>query len=290
MSSEVFIFKFLKGIRVFLKIEETNPFANVGLKFCAKYLASLSNNDLHPILVSTFEFLLNTISLDARIRFRLCEFVNLLLSFMGPEAALDTSICNNIVTYMLDRLTDASPAVRVQAIRALQRLQLPYKDEIIRTYLFHLANDPSAAVRVAVVTVIARNAETIPAILDRLGDIDENVRRQTCLQLCSYPVKSLTVIQRVIFLEESLNDKSERVRKMVTTVLLPQWFTSYQRKYIALVSALKLDANETEIKRFIIIAKQVLFAIFKCVMISFKSIYFLLLFHFSAFLQNGIHR
>lgn len=270
MEHEKFMTRFLKGLRVWMKFDETNIYANLGLKFCAKYLTSLGDDaamDTHPTLVSTFDFLLNTVSLTTTVRFRLCQFVNLLLSFMGSEAALDDIICNNIMKYMLDRLKDLSAAVRVQAVQALQRLQTPDNpnDKIVRSYLFHLANDPSSAVRMAIITAVGRNFHTIPSILDRLWDIDERVRRHTYLQMSSFPVKSYKVEQRVKFLEQGLNDDSDGVRKVVTSVLLPQWLTSYQRKYVALVSALKLDANENEIKRFVKITKQALFVIFKCV-------------------------
>lgn len=295
MEHDKFMARFLKGLRVWMKFDETNKYANLGLKFCAKYLTSLGDDaamDTHPTLVSTFDFLLNTVSLTTTVRFRLCQFVNLLLSFMGSEAALDDIICNNIMKYMLDRLKDLSAAVRVQAVQALQRLQTPDNpnDKIVRSYLFHLANDPSSAVRMAIITAVGRNFHTIPSILDRLWDIDERVRRHTYLQMSSFPVKSYKVEQRVKFLEQGLNDDSDGVRKVVTSVLLPQWLTSYQRKYVALVSALKLDANENEIKRFVKITKQALFVIFKCVIANpstdkrncFYSFFLL----FSYFLQK----
>lgn len=251
-----------------MKYDESNTHANLGLLFCARYLTSLGDDvtsDTHPILVAAFDFLLNTVSLTTNIRFRLCQFVNLLLSSMGSEAALDDSICNNIMKYMLDRLKDLSALVRVQAVQALQRLQIPDNpnDVIVRSYLFHLANDPSSAVRMAIVTAIGRNFHTIPSILERLWDIDARVRRHTYIQMSTYPVKSYKVVQRVTFLEQGLNDNDKSVRKVVTSLLLPQWLQSYQGRYVAFVSALKLDANEGEIKRFVKIAKQAMFAIFE---------------------------
>lgn len=251
-----------------MKIDEKNVYANSGLGFCAKYLTTLANDvtlDTHPMLVSTFEFLLNTTSLVANVRFRLCQFVNTILDFMEVEAALEDYICRNITAYMLDRVTDLSAAVRVQAVKALRRLQLPNdpNDEICRSYLFHLANDPSSAVRIAVVTAIGRNSRTIPAILERLWDVEENVRRHTYTEMIGYPVKAIKVVHRIMLLEQGLNDKSDRVRKMVRTVLLPQWLQSYDGKHVALIAALEIDANEIEFKRFVRIAKESLFALFK---------------------------
>jgi hypothetical protein len=43
---------------------------------------------------------LQTISPDPSIRFKMCQFVNLILNCMGPEAALDNNICEGILKYM----------------------------------------------------------------------------------------------------------------------------------------------------------------------------------------------
>lgn len=217
MEHDTFMIFFLKGLRTWMRFDEANTFASTGLRFMAKFLTSFNDDDeTHPILSSVLGFLLNTISQVTLIRFRLCQFVNLILGSMSAEAALDDTICNNIMKYMTDRLKDYVASVRVQAVQALQRLQAPDNpnDIIVRLYMFHLANDTSPLVRQAVLTAMGRNSMTIPAILDRLWDIDERVRRHAYLQMSSYPVKAYKVVQRIIFLEQGLNDHSEMVRKV----------------------------------------------------------------------------
>lgn len=260
---------FLKGIRIWMKYDDTNNFANNGLGFLAQYLSSLRCDDpdviTHPILRSTFVYFLNTISPSNVIRFRICQFVNLLLSAMSTEANIDDDIFEDILRYMLDRMKDLSPSVRVQAVYALQRLQLPENpdDAVVRTYQYHLNNDPSVLVRQAVLKSIGRSALTVPIILERLWDVDERVRRRTYLQMSSHPVKSYKVAQRLMLLEQGVADHSEGVRKIVTNVLLPQWLTSYNKKYLLLIAALKLDANQEEIQRFVKVTKKALSYLFK---------------------------
>lgn len=268
MDHDKFKLQFLKGLRVWMRFDEKNVYANAGLRFCGRYLTTLPNDvslDTHPMLVSTFEFLLSMTSLVANVRFRICQFVNTILDCMSAEAALEDYICLNITAYMLDRLNDMSPVVRLEAVKALRRLQLQNdpNDAIRRSYLFHLANDPSSAVRIGVITAIERNFQTIPAILERLWDVDEKVRTHNYLEMSRYSVKAYKVVHRIILLEQGLNDESDRVRKTVMSVLLPQWLQSYGGKYMALVTALKIDANEIELKRFVRIAKQSLFVLFK---------------------------
>lgn len=189
----------------------------------------------------------------------------MILKALGQEAALDDAICDRILEYMLHRLHDTSPNVRVQAILAMQRLQVPDNpdDPVLRAYQFHLCSDPSSRVRQAVITCMGRNYHTIPYILDRLWDIDEKVRRHTYLHMSSYPVRSYKVSQRLTLLQQGLNDRSDAVRKVVVTIMLQQWIESYQKDLIALISALKLDSSESEIDRFRKVTKQTLKELFK---------------------------
>lgn len=189
----------------------------------------------------------------------------MILNALGQEATLDDAICDNIMEYMVGRLVDVAANVRVQAILAMQRLQVPDNpdDPVLRSYQYHLCSDPSPRVRQAVITCMGRNYHTIPYILDRLWDIDEKVRRHTYLHMSSYPVRSYKVSQRLTLLEQGLNDRNDSVRKVVTTIMLQQWIESYQKDLVGLVSALKLDSNETELNRFRKTCKQALNEIFK---------------------------
>ncbi|KAM7341580.1 chromosome associated protein G [Cochliomyia hominivorax] len=265
MDHDAFIFTFIKMIKTAMVAEETNEFAHTTLLFCAKFVSSFEVEETHPLLADICRWLLTTISNNPHIRFRLCQFVNMILNALGNEATLDDVICDSIMEYMVGRLVDISPSVRVQAILAMQRLQVPDNpdDPVLRSYQYHLCSDPSPRVRQAVITSMGRNYHTIPYILDRLWDIDEKVRRHTYLHMSSYPVRSYKVSQRLTLLEQGLNDRSESVRKVVTNVMLQQWIESYQKDLVSLIGALKLDSNESEINRFRKIGKQVLREIFK---------------------------
>lgn len=112
--------------------------------------------------------------------------------------------------------------MRVHAIKALQRLQMPDDpdDAIVKIYTFHLASDPSGVVRQAVLTCLGRNIHTIPVILERLWDIDEKVRRHVYVHMANFPVKTYKVAHRLTFLEQGLNDRSDSVRKVSRLVQL----------------------------------------------------------------------
>ncbi|XP_075166347.1 chromosome associated protein G [Haematobia irritans] len=265
MDHDAFIYTFINIIKSAMVAEEGNEFAQTTLLFCAKFVGSFEAEETHLLMADTCRWLLTTISNNPHIRFRLCQFVNMILGVLGQEATLDDAICDRILEYMVGRLLDVSPSVRVQAILAMQRLQVPDNpdDPVLRSYQYHLCSDPSPRVRQAVITCMGRNYHTIPYILDRLWDIDDKVRRHTYLHMSSYPVRSYKVSQRLTLLEQGLNDRNESVKKVVTTVMLQQWIESYQKDLVSLIGALKLDSNESDLNRFRKIGKQALKEIFR---------------------------
>lgn len=49
-------------------------------------------------------FIPQTVSLNASIRFRLCEFINLMLDSLPDDGDIEEFHCNEIISYMFDRL------------------------------------------------------------------------------------------------------------------------------------------------------------------------------------------
>lgn len=191
--------------------------------------------------------------------------MNVLLNSLGADAAVDDDICDHILREMYARSKDASPNVRIQALNALGRLQNPDdpNDIIVKAYLYHLNYDPSVAVRIAVLTVMGRSSATIPGILARLSDADDRVRRHVYMQMSSYPVRSYKVIQRLTLLESGLGERHEMARKVVVSVMMPNWLESYENNYVAFLSSLKMDAKEEDLQRFQKTARLALMEMFK---------------------------
>uniref|UniRef100_A0A8W7P6J8 Nuclear condensin complex subunit 3 C-terminal domain-containing protein n=1 Tax=Anopheles coluzzii TaxID=1518534 RepID=A0A8W7P6J8_ANOCL len=268
VQHDSFMKSFVQVIKRQMEHEETNPYANNVLKFCAKFVADPEYSEqavTHPIMASIFDWLLSTISSAQLVRFRICQLVNLILNALGSDAALDDTVCDKILRYMLERIRDVSQHVRVQAVLALQRLQDPNspEDPVVRAYVYHLDKDPSPKVRQTIISALGRNYRLIPYVLERLWDVDERVRRHTYMQMSSYPVRHYKVEQRLKFLEQGLTDHSDGVRKVMRNVMIPQWIESYQRDYVGFVEALKLDADDKEMERFRKTSKLVLMEIFK---------------------------
>jgi condensin complex subunit 3 len=187
------------------------------------------------------------------------------MSSFSQRAEIDETIIEKITERMLYFMKDISPQVRTQAVLALQRLQDPdnSEDSVTKAYIYHMESDPAVKVRQAVITSIAKKANNMLGILDRLHDVDEKVRRHTYLQMASFSVKTYKIADRIAILKTGLNDRSESVRKSVTNILLSNWIGVYDYDYVEVIKAIKLDSNEKDLVQFRKLAEQVLDEVFK---------------------------
>ncbi|XP_023289112.1 condensin complex subunit 3 [Orussus abietinus] len=239
---------FIACLRVPLTYAEKHPHIENTLDFAAKFTCSLdsfdnddSNQIMCPFLSKLLDFLL--ISHDAKsaaVRFRVCHFMNLLLSSMGEHAYIDDELWDRISSNMLARVLDKSSKVRAQAIFALHRLQDPCDQQcpIIKTYLFHLEKDPKPEVRQAVLVNLAKAQIVLPGVLEKTRDISNMVRKEAYRFMSKINIKSLTIKQRVWLIGEGLRDRTEMVAKFVEHTLLPTWLEHCNGEYIALLRAL----------------------------------------------------
>ncbi|XP_078038064.1 chromosome associated protein G [Augochlora pura] len=249
----VFWNSFVQNFRVPLSIAEKHPRVRNTLEFVAKFavgLYTVSNEDeeevepLCPFLVKMFDFLLTSHNaVDSAVRFRICQFLNILLNSMGDQAFVDDALCDKITVAMMNRLLDKSPKVRVQAILALHRLQDPSYEQcpIIKMYIFHALKDPNAEVRKAALVSMGKNKNTLQVALKRTRDVNEGVRKMAYEFLSKITVRSLTITQRDQLLNDGLKDRSEMVRKCVQNILLPSWLRHFNGDFIALVKALDAE-------------------------------------------------
>ncbi|XP_043255014.1 condensin complex subunit 3-like [Colletes gigas] len=238
-----------------LTIAQHHPRVEHTLQFVAKFAVSLLNvtneeseESLCPFFSQLFDFLLSHLcAKDQVVRFRICNFLHILLNSMGDQAFLDDNLCDKITVSMMDRLLDKSPKVRVQTIFALYRLQDPMDGQcpIIEMCMYHASRDPKAEVRKAALMCMGKNQKTLQVALSRTRDLNERVRKAAYEFISKVTVRSLTIIQRHQLLNDGLLDRSEKVRKCVENVLLPTWLRHFNEDFIALVKALdaEIDMN-----------------------------------------------
>ena len=136
--------------------------------------------ELPPFLRELFDWLLDHHEVESSgARLKVCMLINRLLKLLGEEAEIDDELYHKIFNNMLERLKDKVAEIRAQAVHALQRLQDPRDSEcpIIKAFIFHLGCDPSPVVRKAIVRCIGATRYTLPHVIKRTMDVDENVRK-----------------------------------------------------------------------------------------------------------------
>lgn len=216
--------------------------------------------ELPHFLRSFFNWLLDHHEMESSgARLKVCLLVNRLLKLLGEEAEIDDELYQKIYDNMLERLKDKVAEIRAQAVNALQRLQDP-SDEgcpIIKAFIFHMGCDPSPIVRKAIVRCIGATRLTLPHILKRTLDVDENVRKAAYKFIADkVHIRSLTIAKREEIIRRGLTDRNDNVRKVVAKDLVPSWLRFCNASIVELLYA--LDVGNSDGKT----AKEVLTVLF----------------------------
>ncbi|KAK5640968.1 hypothetical protein RI129_009515 [Pyrocoelia pectoralis] len=221
--------------------------------------------EVHPFLNSVVYNVLQYHNLEqVSARYRCCQFINLLLRFLGDDALIDMDIANLIQNAMLDRIIDIKQIVRLQAVKVLARLQQPDNPDcpVIQAFLDRLY-ESSALVRKEVVESIASIPSIIPKIVERVRDCDANVRLAAFRKCSLVGPKMITIANRQLVINSGFTEDNESVKKFFLEDTLPKWLSVYKDDYLLLLKGLKLDAYEEDLKQTEIISKKVLEVFFK---------------------------
>lgn len=190
---------------------------------------------------------------DKAVRYRVCQLIAGIFNGMEEDAEVSDDLAEEIMSSMLERLQDKVPQVRAQAARALARLQDPgddatfEHDPIVEAYRHLLACDKNKDVRKAVLASVAIADTTMPDIVDRTSDVNDEVRRVAYHVLAAkVPLQSMKIADRVLVLRRGLGDRVKRVADAAHQ-LLEHWLkTSAQGDVLKLLGMLDVELYEKE--------------------------------------------
>ncbi|XP_063086189.1 condensin complex subunit 3 isoform X2 [Cavia porcellus] len=254
----VFHEEFVRCLKYAMVIYKREPAVERVIEFAAKFVTSFHQSDVEDdedekdggILNYLFTFLLKHHEANSSgVRFRVCQLINKLLGSMPENAMIDDDLFDKINEAMLIRLKDKVPNVRTQAVHALSRLQDPKDDEcsVINAYITLIENDSNPEVRRAVLSCIAPSAKTLPKIVGRTKDVKEAVRK-LAYQILAEKVhmKAMSIAQRVMLLQQGLNDRSDAVKQAVQKHLLQGWLNFTEGNILELLHRLDVE-NSSEV-------------------------------------------
>uniref|UniRef100_A0A6V7L400 Nuclear condensin complex subunit 3 C-terminal domain-containing protein n=1 Tax=Bracon brevicornis TaxID=1563983 RepID=A0A6V7L400_9HYME len=171
--------------------------------------------------------------------------MSLLLSSLNKNIFMDEELFDAIRNEISERILDESPKVRCQAIAVLFRMQEPGDPEcpVIKLYIDRLCKDISAEVRRAAIQYGPKTIKFVHAVLKRLTDIDESVRKAAYVYFSKIKVTSLSIEQRQLILRTGLHDPCASVRTAVRDVVLKTWLITYDDDYCRLLYALDSEMD-----------------------------------------------
>ncbi|XP_050353186.1 condensin complex subunit 3 [Nymphalis io] len=268
IEQDFFRESFKNALHYLFTFGDTSANVDRVVQFVATFCTSL--DDEEEFLMFIFEIIFDCQCVSGQsVRYRASQLLAAVLSALGDDASLDDDLCDKLLASQMQRLQDTRGAVRCRAALALQRLQNPMEpdDEVTRAYRFHMSCDPSSSVRRAIVMSIAKCTRNVPFVLERLCDVDEAVRRAAFLYISAINVTQLRVKQRVLTLKVGLNERSQRVRRVVEEILIPGWLSTFHGNIIDLLKAIRLD-NTHDAKDSQYVAGKLLESLFKRLPIS----------------------
>ncbi|XP_006981702.1 condensin complex subunit 3 [Peromyscus maniculatus bairdii] len=243
--------QFVHYLKYALVVYKREPAVERVIDFAAKFVTSFHQTDQEEeeedggILNYLFTFLLKSHEANSSaVRFRVCQLINKLLGSMPENAQIDDDLFDKINEAMLIRLKDKIPNVRIQAVLALSRLQDPKDDDcpVVDAYATLIENDSNPEVRRAVLSCIAPSAKTLPKIVGRTKDVKEAVRKLAYQVLAEkVHMRAMSIAQRVLLLQQGLNDRSDAVKQAVQKHLLQGWLRFTEGNILELLHRLDVE-------------------------------------------------
>ncbi|XP_004624601.1 condensin complex subunit 3 isoform X2 [Octodon degus] len=254
----VFHEEFVHCLKYAMVVYKREPAVERVIEFAAKFVTSFHQSGMEDneeeedggILHYLFTFLLKHHEANSSaVRFRVCQLINKFLGSMPENALIDDDLFDKINEAMLIRLRDKIPNVRIQAVLALSRLQDPKNDEcpVVDAYVTLIENDSNPEVRRAVLSCIAPSAKTLPKIVGRTKDVREAVRK-LAYQILAEKVhmRAMSIAQRVMLLQQGLNDRSDAVKQAMQKHLLQGWLHFTEGNILELLHRLDVE-NSSEV-------------------------------------------
>ncbi|XP_055986317.1 condensin complex subunit 3 [Sorex fumeus] len=256
-NKAVFHEEFVHYLKYAMVVYRREPAVERVMDFAAKFATSFHQAGVEDeeeedgdILNYLFSFLLKSHEANSNaVRFRTCQLINKLLGSMPENAQIDDDLFDKINEAMLIRLKDKIPNVRIQAVLALSRLQDPKDDDcpVANAYAALIENDFNPEVRRAVLSCIAPSAKTLQKIVERTKDVKEAVRKLAYQILAEkVHIRALSIAQRVMLLQQGLNDRSDTVKQATQKHLLRGWLNFTEGNMLELLHRLDVE-NSSEV-------------------------------------------
>ncbi|VDQ03773.1 unnamed protein product [Trichobilharzia regenti] len=148
------------------------------------------------------------------VRFRCMQIIHKLLDGIGDNGILPGEIYTKLQDVLLRRVYDVKVSVRVEAIKAISRMQDPNDAQcnVVEAFMWLTRHDPTAEVRRAAAAAMVLTTRTLGHLLERCRDVADNVRRTAYKILADRSIiRPLSIAKRIRILQDGLSDRSGKI-------------------------------------------------------------------------------
>eukprot|EP01050_Picozoa_sp_SAG11_P019285 SAG11_NODE_3047_length_2733_cov_2.293850_1_plen_814_part_10 len=242
--------EFVTCLNSILVVFKREPAVERLVKFVATFVAVDENGDIDSnFAVGLIEHLLTLGNAkDKAVRLRACQIISAILGQVAENLEISDELWEQTSEMLLYRCKDKVPAVRAAAVFGASFFQDPDEDddEAITTLVRLLSTDANKDVRKTALQHVAVTKQTLPAILGRLRDNKDELRK-FIYQVIAWkvPIKKLNIDQRCQVLTAGLQDRVEAVRQSCATMLCGTWLqVNLESDPIMLLQSLDVEINE----------------------------------------------
>lgn len=237
-DASAFTEELVESLKYVMAIGQRDPGAERVVRLCGALAARRVQGEEEDADAFCENFLAFLVSVaraqDKAVRFRAAQLISTVMNALDEEAELSDELYEDVRAAMLARLRDRHPPVRAQAVRALARLQEPGDegdfegDEVTSEYRRLLRTDRHRDVRKAVLASIAVADATLDAVVERVRDIDDGVRRVAFMVLAAKATpKALSIAQRAAVVRHGLGDRAPAARSAAVALLRTAWLEKH---------------------------------------------------------------
>jgi len=185
---------------------------------------------------------------DKGVRLRCTQLLGSILkaSAESDEFEIPEEALGRVEVVALTRCADRIPSVRVEACRLLELLQDPSNaaDAVTKALLKLLRYDDSKDVRVQACRSLCVTEGTIPELVSRCRDDNDQVRAQVFKELAArVPVALLGADARAALLDQGLGDRNAKVRD-AAAAMLQSWLAQAGGDVLALLEGFDVEVYE----------------------------------------------
>lgn len=224
LDSEAFLDAFTHALNRLLLVFSRDPPVERLVVFVSRFAAENTSQTANFCSLLLTYLIHQSGAVCRAVRFRSVQIIAAILGALPENADISDDIWESLDESLINRSQDRLPRVRAAAAGALCRVQTsgdPNDDVFCSRLLEMVSLDSSAAVRKAGLNAIALTEHTIPSVVARIRDVNEDIRASVYRILAKklHP-NHLSLEERVFVLSRGLRDRSETVRNTCEQQLL----------------------------------------------------------------------